>query len=345
MRQQDELEKNCPQTQNLDVLEYTSIFDDLGISSFLRNAAARKLWLLLIPILWIAVSNLWFSASRVEYQGELQVIPASTGMSPTQTSGLGDLLSNTGFGGLFGGSSNDSMFSVYTESWSAPWFAQDLLENQDLSRRIFHEQWSAETKSWKTSSGGLGNWARTIFGAPPHKHSTPDVEQMLAFLKENITIQHNRGEVMTLVTFDNHDRGLIGDVLKFGHKQITDHMRHIYQKRAQDNVSYLLNELQHVTVTEYRNSLINELAQQEKIRMMAYANKQFVAQSFGVYVTDSPVSPRPIMILAGSLLLSLLGYVALVITASNQGVSNRAQSVWRKFQNLAREAGKKMGLS
>lgn len=337
MPRHNELERDNSSPQNLEVLEYTSIWDDLGITFFLKSAVARKRLLWLVPIFWIAISNFWFLLSQDEYQGELQVIPASTGMTSARSAGLGSLLGGSGLGGLFGGSTNDSMFSVYTESWTAPWFAQDLLENQDLSRRIFSGQWSAETKTWRTSSGGPGSWVRFMFGARYHPRSTPNTDQMLAFLNQNIKIQHNRTDVMTFVTFENRDPGLVRDLLTYGHKRITDHMRQIYQQRAQDSVTYLLNELQHVSVTEYRNSLIDELAQQEKIRMMAYANQQFVAQSFGVYVTDSPVWPRLGLILMGSLVLSFIAYAACIIAASKHGALAALRSLWGLLPTSASE--------
>lgn len=325
MPKRDEFEAGAPPSQVLDMTEYSSIWDDLGVTAFLNDVKARKKLLWLIPIFWIAISNVWFFVSEDKYQGELQVIPASTGMT-TSGGGLGNVLSSSGLSGLLGGGNggNDAMFNVYIESWTAPWFAQELLNNRGLSRRIFYRKWSAETNDWKVRHAGIGTWIKGAFGARYHARSgAPDVEEMIDYLTQNLKIQHNRQEVMTFVTLQDRDPQLVRDILTYGHQQITNHLRQVYQQRAKENVAYLLNELQRVTVAEYRASLTAELAQQEKIGMMAYANQQFVSQSFGVYVADAPVFPRLGLILMGSFLLSVFGYGVCVLVVSSRFVRGR----------------------
>ncbi len=301
---------------NIDTLGYTSILEDLGIKGFLRNASMRPRLLLIIPILWLIISNILFLVSHPKYKGELQVIPATVGLSAAKANGLSGLLGSSGLGSLLSDNANDPLFSVYSESWTAPWFASDLAADQNLTRRIFHERWSSKTNDWKSLNKGVGYWARSLFGITDYRQAAPTPEEVLAYLREYVSVQHTRTNVISYVTFESDDPGLVRDLLQFGHQRITDHMRLIYQSRAKNSIDYIVNELQHVTVAEYRNALIEDLAQQEKIRMMAYANKEFLAQSFGIYVTNSPVWPRGVMVVIESLLVSVLIYIICVVVAA-----------------------------
>lgn len=302
-----------PVAQSLDISEPGSFLDDLGLAPFLETVKVRKLLLIIVPVLWLLISNVWFLVAKTLYQGELQVMPATAGIE-SSGSGLGGLLNSSGLGGLLGGGGgNDSMFSIYTESWTSPWFAQALLQNQDLTHRIFSDSWMPGEKQWKPTSGGAGTVVKSMFGARFQHPRTPDAETMLSFLATKIKIQHTRGEVMTLITLELNDRALIRDILAYGHQRITNHIREIYQKRAEGSIGNILNELQHVTVSEYRSALVNELAGQEKVRMMAYANDQFAAQSLGIYITTTPTWPKTSSIVSMSLLFSIAIYALCIV--------------------------------
>jgi hypothetical protein len=300
---------------------------------------------LVIPVLWIVISNVWMLVSRDQYQGELQVVPASIGMSgmssaASRTGGIGGLLGGAGLGSLLSGADGDSMFSMYTESWTMPWFADELRKNQDLTRRIFSKQWSEENKSWKPRAFGIGALVRLVFGVTDHEPVEPNTDKMLGFLKRNVKIEHVRTEVVSMITIEGDNRDTIRDFLTFGNQKIMEHVRQIYQKRARDNIASILTELQKVSVSDYRLALINELAEQEKIRMMADTNGQLAAQSFGVYVTDAPIWPQGALIVAGSLALSFFGYIVIVLMVAKRGIAARsgASKKWGSLGVQARRS-------
>jgi hypothetical protein len=291
--------------------EGASLLDDLGINYLLRAIKIRKRLALIIPILWLLVSNVWFLASKQEFTGEVQVIPANTGLSGGNSSSLlGGAL-----GSLIGGAAgNEPMFGIYTESWTAPWFAEEVLKDQDLTRQMFRTRWLGPGEGWK-KPGIIGTLGRTVFGARQPTSNEPNVQMVLDYIGNHLRLQHNRTEIMTLVVMEDRDPQFIRNFLTFGHRKITDHIRLIQQKRAQGSIVNILNELQHVTVSEYRMTLLQELADQEKIRMMTYANDQFAAQSLGTYVSDAPTSPRTAIVIGASLLVSVLIYFAAALGA------------------------------
>jgi len=300
--------------------EGSSLLDDLGINYLLRAIKSRKRLAFIIPILWLLVSNLWFLISKQEFMGEVQVIPASTSLTGGG-GGLGNAFSSSLGSLISGGSGNDPIFSIYTESWMAPWFAEEVLKNQPLTRQMFPGRWRGPQEGWGKPGGGIRPLIRTMFGARQPTSNEPNVQMVLDYTAGHIRIQHNRGEVITLVVMNDNNPQFIRSFLSFGHQKIADHIRQVYQKRAQGSIANILNELQHVTVSEYRTTLLQELADQEKIRMMAYANDQFAAQSLGLYVSEAPIWPRGAIVIAASLLISILIYFALALGAEHRNWS------------------------
>jgi len=304
----------------LQMTEGSSLLDDLGINYLLRAIKSRKRLAFIIPIVWLLVSNLWFLISKQEFMGEVQVIPASTSLTGGG-GGLGNAFSSSLGSLISGGSGNDPIFSIYTESWMAPWFAEEVLKNQPLTRQMFPGRWRGPQEGWGKPGGGIRPLIRTMFGARQPTSNEPNVQMVLDYTAGHIRIQHNRGEVITLVVMNDNNPQFIRSFLSFGHQKIADHIRQVYQKRAQGSIANILNELQHVTVSEYRTTLLQELADQEKIRMMAYANDQFAAQSLGLYVSEAPIWPRGAIVIAASLLISILIYFALALGAEHRNWS------------------------
>jgi hypothetical protein len=248
-------------------------------------------------------------ASRDTYSGELQIIPATTGMASNGGGGLSSVLGGS-LGGLLGGTTgNDPMFSIYTESWTAPWFADEVLKDPNLTHRVFRSRWLGDEKGWR-KPGLVVTALRSLFGQYEAQIDAPTGQMMLDYLSNHIKVQHERTDVISMIVMEESDQDLIRDFLKFGHQRITDHIREIYRNRAQGSIANILGELQHVTLSDYRASLLQELAEQEKIRMMATANDQFAAQSLGLYVSALPVWPKTGIVIGASLLISILLYLA-----------------------------------
>lgn len=313
------------ENDNLDFGRNTSMLDDLGVTHLYRTARRRRWLLVLIPILWLAIANLVFVVSRDVYSGQLQVVPGDLSNVPNRTGGLSDML-GLGGGLLSSGSLTGGMFAVYVESWTAPWFAEEILSDKELTKRIFRDEWSDDAQGWREPRAwlhGLRDRIEEFFGARTTSWLPPDAEAMLRYLREHIEIEKKRGEVMTSITVETRDRDLARDILRFGHKHIGEHLATIFQGRADANIKYLLQEMAKISVADYRNALTDELERQEKQKMLAFSNPEFAAQSLGMYVTTNPVKPRIVSVILISLFGAVVFYLVLVIVADRVDRSRR----------------------
>jgi hypothetical protein len=305
--------------QNMTLTDRGTIWDDLGVRPFYRRAMRRKWLLFALPIAWLIFSNIGFALSGKAYSGELLVVPASLTGTSGPSSGLGDVLG--GFGLDMGGlssSSPDQNFTIYLESWTSSWFAEQILQNPMMMRRVFAGLWDSSARQWKQPQG-IGSVIKpaikSIFGGTPAKWSPPTVDDVQAFLKGHVTAEKVRGRVTTIVTIEVADRDLARDLLQFGHNSINAHLAALFRKRADENIAYILHELNEVSITDYRNALTDTLKQVERQRMLAFSNPEFAAQALTLTVSTNPTKPQTSKILIAALLVAILLYGALVIVA------------------------------
>ncbi len=90
--------------------------------------------------------------------------------------------------------------------------------------------------------------------------------------------------------------------------------------RSTSYISYLVKQLQTVTIAEYRDALIENLAQQEKARMTALGQASYVSERLGApAVSEAPTSPPAAYILFLALLLGLIAGILFARMADARG--------------------------
>lgn len=292
-----------------------TVWDDLGVTYVARVIRKRRWLMVMIPILWIVISNVTFLLTPRMYAAELQVVPAALNSSGSSS----NLLSKLGGGlpSLLGDLSNDGMFDIYIESWKAPWLAESLAEDQSLMRRIFPEQWSDKDEEWRqplTLKGGIKRLVYGIFGAKAEPWHAPGGQELLDYLDKSITVQNNSSKfLMARIIAKSRDPSLPADLLAAGHKQINLKIASTLRDRAVENSQYLLKKMQQITIAELRSELAHELVLQERTQMLAFSNEEFAADSYGIHVPKNAVSPNPFKLLLSSLIISIVVYLAAVL--------------------------------
>lgn len=293
----------------------STIWDDIGISYLARIVLKYRKLLWLVPILWLVFSNLGFIVSGRTYSAELQVVPATLNGEIGHSNALG-ALGSMGFGSLLGQLANDDLFSVYLESWTAPWFAEALASNELLMKRIFPDQWSNRVQDWRdpqSPKAALKSIIYPLFGGQVKNWTPPGAEDVLKYLQKNIAIQHNSRNVLVHITLRGRDRVLASDILQYGHTLINRRTAEILYARAVKSSEYLTQKLSQAMTADIRQSLINELTTQERTQMLAFADTEFAAQSFGVFTKPSPIAPKGAVIIGLALFVSGLAVLGLML--------------------------------
>lgn len=309
--------------QTITIADDKTIWDDLGIIAMARKMRQRKVLVLVIPLTWLIFSNAIFLLSGVAYSGELLVVPSSLGTESTIGSGLSSTLSSFGLD-VGSGVGADPNFTLYLETWRSSWFAQQMLANQSLTHQIFAGEWSERDKRWLPPSG-IGSVVKPLvkemFGGKPARWTPPTTEDMVSFLQSHVHETQVRGQISTKVTLELKDPVLVKSILQFGHTSINAHLAEIFRKRADQNASYITDQLNRVSVAEYRQALLSTLTQVERTRMLAFSNPEFAASELSLYVTSNPVKPQSAKVVLISLLAAIAFYFLLVLISDRTDFS------------------------
>jgi hypothetical protein len=109
-------------------------------------------------------------------------------------------------------------------------------------------------------------------------------------------------------------------------------MRERALRRAEGYISYLTAQLQKVTVSDYRQALVENLGEQEKLRMMASASVAFSSEIFsGPAISPWPTSPSSWSALVLAILAGSTVAAGLSLLLESKRSRRRATKIGRKI--------------
>lgn len=193
-----------------------------------------------------------------------------------------------------------SNFSRCLEIMTSVKLANQLIDKYDLAKELFASQWDAEEGKWVPPSGLLTSAksvVRRYFGLP--EWSPPDGRTIADYLKTVVKVSPINDTGLRKVTFTHSDPELAVQIFEWMHREADTMIRNDTLERSTTYIAYIKSKLQTETFAEHRDSLISLLAQQERTMMMLTVDLPFCARiEDGPFVSEKPVSPRPILILS-----------------------------------------------
>lgn len=263
--------------------------------------------------LLFGLALLYLQIADRRFESALVVTPVAGSVG--LPSGIGGLASMAGI--RVPGSDADSQFELFLEGLTTRESAERLVRRHpDLLRQMFPGEWNAEARRWEQPTGAVPRSVRAVKGVlgMDSTYRAPDGARVQQWLKREITISKARDQRLTVVSLVSRDPEFGRTLLAALHLEGDNMLRERAVERANDYIAYLSGKLGEVTVADYRQTLVDALAEQEKTRMMASSDLPFAADPFGPPSTpDRPASPQPILTLAGAIILGLLTGVAIVL--------------------------------
>ena len=260
--------------------------------------ARRYLFLLILGAVML-LTVLYLHIMPPSYTVSMQVAP--TGGNQQQAGG--------GFGGLaklagvdLGGASGGAgQFRLFLSALMARDTADLLARDPDLMRALFPKQWSQSENRWRQPSSltrPLTHGIASLLGFPTRSWHAPDGDDVAQYLADNLEIYEDpKGPVVTL-RIDSDAPLVAKQVLQKLVPAVDGVLRRRALKRATDYVGYLSHELNVETVTEYRQTLMAHLAEQQQTLMMANASVSFAMQVFSQpSIPRSPSAPKALVLL------------------------------------------------
>ena len=291
------------------MVEQTS--NEINLSDVVAVLRQSRRAIILGPVVLLMCAILYLHITDPEYSVTLKVTPTASTTS-TLPAGISGLAGLTGFSIP---NSNETVdFELYLQGLQSRETSAAVTENVELLQNLFSDEWSEADNNWSEPSGFLQSVTmaiKAIFGVPNPDWQPPDAARVNELLDEELRIVRDRsGPVVTIMM--EHDRPEVAqNLLIVLHESVDSALRQKELDRTGAYVAYLQDQLASISVTEYRQSLQDILAEQEKRRMVASSNLPFAAEPFGQpTISVRPTSPRPVLTVFSSLLFgALLGVI------------------------------------
>lgn len=272
-----------------------------------------------VTALLVGVALLYLQSADRQFESVLVVTPVAGSVG--LPSGIGGLASIAGI--RVPGSDADSQFEMFLEGLTTRQSAERLSQKHpDLLPRMFPDEWNSASRRWEQPVGAFPNAIRAVKSlvGMDTAYRPPDGARVEQWLKREIAIAKARDQRLTVISIESQDPQFGRSLLAALHQEGDNLLRERAVQRANDYAEYLGRKLGEVTVADYRQSLVEALAEQEKTRMMASSDLPFAADPFGPPSTPNrPSSPQPVLTLAIAIGLGLvLGVLMVIVRGRNR---------------------------
>jgi hypothetical protein len=220
-----------------------------------------------------------------------------------------------------------SPFDEFTILLGTDRFARELDRKYGYLRAVFGGQWNEETQSWNPPTGwrvDLDDYFRDF--APIAEWTPPGTQQLAQYVAGNVLIVTIKGQLrIWRVQYQHPDQQFAMQFLRDAFDTAEDMLHRREVERVLKQVEYVKKRLASITVSEYRQSLVYVLAQQEKRLLELQSGQPYIAEILQpAVVTDRPSSPNVLVrLILGAIVGVALGVLAVVVIAFLRTILSR----------------------
>jgi uncharacterized protein involved in exopolysaccharide biosynthesis len=287
---------------------------EISLSELLLIFYKRKFLILFFVVISIFLASTYLRFAEYSYSVELSVT-AVPKLGSSQ--GAGKAFQNLSITNLLGINKNNGNkdYILYSEIIFQPSLAYELSKNKKLMQSVFSSEWNSETNQWMIPNKNFFNYVKnlikTTLGVPIYEKSKPNFQRLMKFINENVSVSNNPTTNITTLSIQTTNVKMGKFLLEQIHLKADNILRLKSKKRTDENLKFLVEQLNKTTSNDLRTTIIQNISEQRKIKMMVETNLSFVAEPFGsVYSSERPTKPNPKIIL---ILFSSLGLLFSII--------------------------------
>jgi uncharacterized protein involved in exopolysaccharide biosynthesis len=268
----------------------------------------------------VALGIAYLHFSTYKYTAELRVTAVYS--SQQLPSGIGGIASLAGIS--LPGDKQVTPIALYSEALRSRDIADAVVADKRLMQHIFARNWDAEASEWRQNAGpfdAVVNGAKRLLGVPVQAWHAPDSADVQRHLQKNMAIIESQKTNVTTIAVNDPDPEMAKRLLSVLNSAADNYLRKRELRRSTEYVAYLERKLTEVEIAEYRQSLVQALSSQERMRMMASSSVPFAAEPMGrIIASVRPTTPKPVFVILASVVLGLL--LAVLACLSAQLVRN-----------------------
>lgn len=278
-----------------------------------RALVSRWAWPPLMAILFMVLTTIVLGQQKPQFEARLVIVEKSAEGRPGF--GMNGVLGSTLLGSLAEGGAPTS-YDKFVILLASEDVALRIWRDGELMSQLFPHYWDPTSRKWQRPDGfgaqlrGLINRA---FGLPAW--SEPGVEPVVGLLQKHLRIVPSDNGRFTSIAFRHEHPDVATKVLRLVVARADDLVRARDRAAAVENIRFLRGRLQSEPLAEIREVLAEQLAR-EYARATAVSSTGSYSYDIQreIYTSPVPVSPRPVLSLALTMLAGLiLGSVIAVL--------------------------------
>jgi LPS O-antigen subunit length determinant protein (WzzB/FepE family) len=216
-------------------------------------------------------------------------------------------------------SANPNDFMIYKELFTSADVSEIVLENKELIKKIFANEWNSSTNSYSEPTKSktrafIDDFKRSLTGNNYVEYSTPNKQRLAIFIAQNIVIHEDKRSGFLKISSETSNPELMLSIIIEVAEATDKIMRQRYIDFSIEPLAFYKEKLRTARSREHREGLAELISKEEQKLMFASKGKHFIAEPYiNPTISLHPTAPKPKSILALSLVFGLLLGVALVL--------------------------------
>jgi len=290
--------------------------DEIDLRDLFSTLWGGKIYIILIIIISVFLASFHLQNAERKYSVEYNLKPVGETKNSSSFSRLG------GFASLAGiqlPTSTNTDFNIFKELITAPEVSEIIFENKKIIRDIFRSEWDETLNNYSRPPKSkiqilVSDAKKLLTGNIEVNYMPPNPRRLSNFINKNIQIGKDKETGFLKFTSETSKPELILSLIIEATKASDKIMRQRYVDFSTEPLAFYKDKLRTARSREHREALAELIGKEEQKLMFASRGKYFIAEPYiNPTISLYPTAPKPISILALSLVLGLFLGVAFVL--------------------------------
>jgi hypothetical protein len=282
--------------------------DEIDLRDLFFTLWGGKVYIVLISIISVFLASFYLQSAERKYSVEYNLKPVGETKNSPSFAGLGGFASIAGIQ-LPTSSNND--FNIFKELITAPEVSEIIFENKRIIRDIFRSEWDETLNNYSSPLKSkmqifVSNAKKSLTGNIDINYIPPNPRRLSIFIHKNIQIGEDKETGFLKFTSETTKPELMLSLILEATKASDKIMRQRYIDFSKEPLAFYKEKLRTARSREHREALAELISKEEQKLMFASKGKHFIAEPYiRPIISLHPTAPKPILILALSLVLGL----------------------------------------
>jgi hypothetical protein len=290
--------------------------DEIDLKDLFFAIWNGKVYIIMLSIISVFFTSFYLQNAERKYSVEYNLKPVGETKINPSLSGFGGIAS---IAGIQLPTSSNTDFNIFKELVTSTEVSKIIFENKKIIRDIFSFEWDEmQNKFSKPPKSKIQTFVsdtkKLLTGNIEENYMPPNPKRLSIFMNKNIQIGEDKTTGFLEFVSETSKPKLMLSLILEATKASDKIMRQRYIDFSKEPLVFYKEKLRTARSREHREALAGLISKEEQKLMFASRGKYFIAEPYiNPKISLHPISPKPKLILAISLIFGFFLGSALVI--------------------------------